>query len=253
MNAVVLAGDSCGPENLLFTYTQGKPKALVDVAGKPMAQWVLDALSGAASIDEVHVVGLDVTCGLTCAKPLHFLPSQGGMLDNIKAGIQHTCHINPKACHTLIVSCDIPAITPGIVDWRVNSALEHDADIDYVVVERKTMEKRFPGANRSYVRLKDCELCGGDMNVARIALLKQEQLWLQIIAARKNAFKQAALIGIDILLLLLLKRISLQDAERRVSKRLGVKGRVCISPYAEIAMDVDKPHQLELMRNDLAS
>jgi molybdopterin-guanine dinucleotide biosynthesis protein A len=253
MNAIVLAGDSSDPENILFPYTQGKPKALVDVAGKPMAQWVLDALAGAESVEDVHVVGLDVECGLTCAKPLYFLPCQGSMLENIKAGIQHTSRLNPKACHTLLVSCDIPAITPEIVDWRVNTALEHDSDIDYVVVERRTMEKRFPGANRSYVRLKDLELCGGDMNVARLALLEQEQLWLQIIDARKNALKQAALIGIDVLLLLLLKRISLQDAERRVSKRLGVKGRACISPYAEVAMDVDKPHQLELMRNDLAS
>jgi GTP:adenosylcobinamide-phosphate guanylyltransferase len=253
MNAVVLAGDSCGPENLLFNYTQGKPKALVDVAGKPMAQWVLDALAGAESVEEVLVVGLEAKCGLTCSKPLHFLPYNGSMLENIKSGIQHTSQLNPKACHTLIVSCDIPAITPEIVDWRVNTALEYDADIDYVVVERRTMEKRFPGANRSYVRLKDVELCGGDINVARIALLEHEHLWLQIIAARKNAFKQAALIGIDVLLLLLLKRISLQDAEHRVSKRLGVKGRACISPYAEVAMDVDKPHQLELMRSDLAS
>jgi len=253
MDAIVLAGGKAGPEDPLYPYIQDKSKALVEIAGKPMAQWVLDALSGASSIDHVLVVGLDQDCGLTCAKPLHFLSDQGHMLDNIKAGLHHNSERNPSASRVLIASCDIPAITPEIVDWRVQRSLEYESDIDYVVVDRKTMEARFPGANRSYIKLKDYELCGGDVNVIRISLIEKEKLWTRLIAARKNALKQAALLGIDLLLLLLMGRLSLKDAERRVSERIGVKGRACLSPYAEVAMDVDKPHQLELMRQDLAN
>ena len=36
-----------------------------------------------------------------------------------------------------------------------------------------------------------------------------------------------------------------------ISKRLKVAGRAVVCPYAEVGMDVDKPHQLEIMRADL--
>ena len=46
--------------------------------------------------------------------------------------------------------------------------------------------------------------------------------------------------------------LTLEKAETIVSKRLSIKGRVIVCPYAEVGMDVDKPHQLAIMRADLA-
>ena len=58
-------------------------------------------------------------------------------------------------------------------------------------------------------------------------------------------------IGILTLLLLLTGRLSLNAAVERVTKRLNITGRAIIWDYAEPAMDVDKPHQLEILRADL--
>ncbi len=33
-----------------------------------------------------------------------------------------------------------------------------------------------------------------------------------------------------------------------ISKRLKIHGRVLVTPYAEVGMDVDKPNQLELVK-----
>ena len=44
MDAIVTAGGIPRPEDPLYTYSHGDSKALIDVAGKPMIQWVLDAL-----------------------------------------------------------------------------------------------------------------------------------------------------------------------------------------------------------------
>jgi hypothetical protein len=77
-------------------------------------------------------------------------------------------------------------------------------------------------------------------------------LWQELIAARKNVFKQAALLGFDTLLLLLLRRLTLQDAIERASRSLNVTARVIICPYPEIGMDVDKPYQLAIVRKELA-
>jgi hypothetical protein len=116
------------------------------------------------------------------------------------------------------------------------------------------MEKRFPGSKRTWTKLSDMEICGGDLNAARISLIVNDdtEMWEKITDSRKNPLKQAALIGYDTALLLLTGRLSLQDAETRVMKRMNITGKAVVSPYAEVGMDVDKPHQLEIMRADLA-
>jgi hypothetical protein len=252
MDAVILAGSVPSQEDPLYLYAQGQAKAMIDVAGKPMAQWVLDALGGATSIDYVLLVGLDSGCNLTCDKPLHFIPDQGDLLQNAKAGLQHTLARNPNSNYALFTSGDIPTVTSEMIDWRVEEALKYKLDVHFTAVDRNTMEARFPNANRSYVKFKDYELCGGDLHFARPSLIEDDEIWARLIAARKNSLKQAALLGFDLLLLLLMGRMTLKDAERRVSKRLNVSGQACISPYAELAMDVDKPHQLEIVRQELS-
>ncbi len=253
MDAVVIAGGIPQPGEPLFDYTQGAPKALLDIAGKPMIQWVLDALSEAETVERVILVGLSPEYRLHCPKLQAWLPNQGGMLQNIRAGVSKVLEINPQAHHVLLCSSDIPGVTREMVDWVVNTAMQSDDDVYYTIVPRPVMEARYPTSRRSYTRLKDMEVCGGDINIIRAKTATEEEtLWERIIAARKNVFKQAALIGYGTLILLLLRQIDLEHAVRRASHRLRVKGRALVAPYAELAMDVDKPHQLEIMRADLA-
>jgi GTP:adenosylcobinamide-phosphate guanylyltransferase len=251
MKAIVICGGTPGPEDPLFPEAGGRPKSLIDVAGKPMAQWVLDALDHAESIDRLVIVGVGPESGLSSTKLARFIPDQGGLLSNVLRGMSDLREIAPGEHLGLLVSSDVPAITPDMIDWRTRVALEANADVDYAIVERSVMEARFPESNRSYVRLKGLEVCGGDVNAVRLELAADEELWTRITEARKSAFRQAALLGFDTLLLLASRQLSLERAQRMVSKRLGLNGKAHLSPYAEIAMDVDKPHQLELLRRDL--
>jgi hypothetical protein len=114
------------------------------------------------------------------------------------------------------------------------------------------MEQRFPNSNRSYTRLKDVEVCGGDLNMIRARTVKtNDELWNRILAARKNVFKQAALLGYGNLFLLLSRQVTIEGAVKRVTKRMDITGTAVVSPYAELGMDIDKPHQLEILREDL--
>ena len=114
------------------------------------------------------------------------------------------------------------------------------------------MEKRFPGSKRSFIPLKDMKICGGDVNAICLANVNYDNpMWRKLIDARKNALKQAALLGIGTLFLILFKAITLAQAEKRICRQLDVNGMVLPSPFAELAMDIDKPGQLELLRNDL--
>jgi GTP:adenosylcobinamide-phosphate guanylyltransferase len=253
MDAIVTAGGIPEPDDLLYEYTQGGSKAMLDIAGKPMIQWVLDALCEAQTIEQIVLVGLEPGSKVACTKSLAFIPNQGSMVNNIRAGVSKVLGFNPDAEFSLMVSSDIPAITAEMVDWSVKTALETEDDAYYSVVTRELMESRFPGSKRSYIRFKDVEVCGADMNMIRNSVATgRDEFWNKLVAARKNAFKQAALIGYDTLFLLLLRQLTINGVVKKASARLGLKGRAIISPYAEIAMDVDKPYQLELLRKDLA-
>jgi GTP:adenosylcobinamide-phosphate guanylyltransferase len=253
MDAIVTAGGIPKPDDPLYEYTQGKNKALLDIAGKPMVQWVLDALEKASLVNNVVIVGLPEDSGVGCSKVVGFLPNQGEMLSNIRYGAEKIIEVNPKVNLVLSVSSDIPAITAEMVDWLVSTAQETDYDVYYNIITKEVMEARFPTSRRSFVRLKDMQVCGGDMNAFRARVILQKQdLWEKIVASRKNPLKQAALIGFDTLFLLLLRSLTVEDAEKKAIRRLGLKAHVLQCPYAEIGMDVDKPHQLQIMREEMS-
>ncbi len=153
-----------------------------------------------------------------------------------------------------MVSSDIPGITGEMVDWVVNTDMQTDLDVYYHLIQREVMEKRFPGSKRTWTHLKDMEICGGDMNMARLSMILSEdtEIWDKITDARKSALKQAALIGFDTAFLLLTGQLTLEKAETNIMKRLNITGKAIVCPYAEVGMDVDKMHQLEIMREDLA-
>jgi hypothetical protein len=75
--------------------------------------------------------------------------------------------------------------------------------------------------------------------------------WNEIVGARKNILRQASIIGFDTLLLMLLRQMTIPEAEHRAQTKLGVKGRILPDPFAETGMDVDKPRQYEQVKRDL--
>jgi GTP:adenosylcobinamide-phosphate guanylyltransferase len=252
MDALISAGGIPKPDEPLYSLTKGRPKALLEIAGKPIVQWVIDAVSSAANIDRIVLVGLSDRDGLESVKPIRYLPNQGGLLDNVVTGAREVLKLNPEARFVLSASSDIPAVTPEMVEWIVDTAESSNYDFYYTVITRDAMEMRYPDSRRSYLRLKDYELCGGDMNVFRASLVnRQDDLAQKIIESRKNPFRQAAMIGFDSLLLLLLRRLTLEAAVKRVGKRFDVQGKAVVCPYPEIGMDVDKPFQYDILAADL--
>jgi GTP:adenosylcobinamide-phosphate guanylyltransferase len=252
MDAIVTAGGIPQPEDPLYTYSHGDSKALIDVAGKPMIQWVLDALGDARHVDNVIVIGLSPKSNLTCKKPIHYLSNQGRMLSNIVAGVNKSLELNKKNQYVLVVSSDIPTVKSEMVDWLVEKSMETKDDLYYGVCPREVMEARFEGSKRTYTKLKDVELCGADMHVSHVTMATEHlDMWESLIGNRKNPLKQASIIGLGIFFQVFTKSITLDDLVVKVSQRIGIKGRAIKFPYAEPCMDVDKPHQLEMLREDL--
>jgi len=252
MDAIVTAGGIPRPEDPLYTYSHGDSKALIDVAGKPMIQWVLDALGEAKQVDNVIVIGLSPKSGVTCKKPIYYVSNKGRMLANIVAGVNKALELNKKTQYVLIVSSDIPALKPEMVDWLVDTCVETKDDLYYGICPRDVMEKRFPDSKRTYTKLKDIELCGADINITHVRMATEHlDLWESLIGSRKNALRQASMVGWDTFFQVATRSITLEDLVAKVCGRIGVQGRAIRWDYAEPCMDIDKPNQLELLRADL--
>jgi len=255
VDAIVIAGGIPKPDEPLYPLTQGKSKALLEIAGQPMIQWVLDALGEAQAIRRVVVIGLeDDHMPLRCRKTISFLPNQGGMLPNVTSGVQWVVDQDASAQYALIVSSDVPAITAAVVDWIVENSLQTDHEVHYSLIPRAAMEQRFPGSRRSFFYFKDGAFTGGDVILVATRLLTHvPREMTDLVGARKSIFRQASIIGLDTLLLLVARQLSLKDVERVCHERLHVPGRALVCPYAEAGMDVDKPAQYELLKRDLES
>lgn len=252
MDAILLAGGGANPKDSLYELSGGKPKALLPIAGKPMAQWVLDAMAGSSSVSRVIVVGLGSDCGLSYPGQIRYAPDAGSLLGNVRMGLQLSAAEGLGPGKVMLVSTDIPAIQPAMVDWVARQALELPVDLCYCTIDRSVMEARYPGSGRSYIRFRDREVCGGDLTVIDVGILAGgNHIWQRLVDGRKSALRMALAVGIDVLLMLLLRRLGVDDLVRVAQARLGISGRVIHCPYAELGMDVDKPYQLVLVEGDL--
>src|SRR5512133_3044063 len=95
MKAIVTAGGEAQPKDPLYEVTRGGLKSMLEIAGKPMVQWVLDALAQSEQIEEIVLVGLPPETDVLCGKPLTLLPDHGGMLENILAGAKEVQRRDP--------------------------------------------------------------------------------------------------------------------------------------------------------------
>ena len=252
MYAIVTAGGIPQPEDPLYAYSKGDSKALIDVAGKPMVQWVLDALNEAREVNEIIMIGLSSRSGLVCKKPVHFLSNQGRMLANIVAGVNKALELDPKTEYVVLVSSDIPTLKGNMVDWLIKTCMATKHELYYGVCPQDVMEGRFPGSKRTYTHLKDVDVCGADINITHVRMATEHlDLWEQLIGNRKSPMRQASLVGISTFWKLLTRSATLDELVEHVCERLGIDGHAIVWEHAEPCMDIDKPHQLELLRADM--
>jgi molybdopterin-guanine dinucleotide biosynthesis protein A len=251
INCVIIAGGVPQTDNPLYPLTQGKSKVLLDMNGRTMLERVVDALQNATTIGEIVVAGLGSDLDMTFQKPVYHLPDQGSMLQNVLAGIAQMRQLHPETKLILLCSADIPTLTASIVDDFIEKCHPYDKGIVYNFVDKATMEARFPSSNRTYVKLKDALVAGGDVLLIQADIADSNQeIWRALTNARKHAWKLARVVGLRLMFKLLLRQLTFADIEAAAERITGRPCQVMLNPHAEVAMDADKPHQVELLQAD---
>lgn len=253
MDLIIPAGGIPRPNHPLYKYTQGKPKALLDIAGKPMIQWVLDAVSEAKSVGHVAVVGVEGSVDLSCKKPMSVLPNQYNMVENLRAGVRRILELNPSAEYVMTCTSDIPMVTPEAFDWIAEHAQKSRHEFYLTMITKEAMMTRYPGSKRRMDHFTDVEVRGADITVVKPHIILQCGIADTLKQLRHNTLKQLMFIGFDTLLLIRLRRLDLAGFAQRLAKKHGLDWSPLVCPYPEIAMDVDFPNELELARRVLSN
>lgn len=250
IDAIILAG--AANTGKLREVSSAAAEATIPVAGRPMIWHVVNALHRSTHIGRIIVVGPEevarVEYGIERDRLLH-LPSGSTMIENLLRAVDHV-RGQPRV---LVVTSDIPLLTPEAVDDFIERCKPFEADIYYPVVRKETNEVSYPGMQRTYVRLKEGTFTGGNIAmVAPEALIRGRSVIEQAFLMRKKPIKLARLLGFRFILKFMFSRLGLREIEQRAAAIIGCTGRAVVSPYPELGIDVDKPSDLELVDKVLA-
>ena len=249
VDAVVLAG---APNTGRLHEVSPEPyEALIEIAGRPMLAYVLDALRASSQVDRLVVVGPPELDPVVAAAGAERADAGPDVVVNLRAGVAALGAAGSR--YILISTSDIPLLTPEAVDDFLTRCREMgDLDVYYPVVRRERSEEVYPGVERTYVRLKDGSVTGGNLFLMRADVLERsEGLLAEAISLRKHPLRMSRLLGPRVLVKAAVRTLSADDVERRVEELLGLRGRAVFTPYAEIGVDVDKPSDLALARQVL--
>jgi GTP:adenosylcobinamide-phosphate guanylyltransferase len=242
IDAVVLAG---GPPDAVAALQPGTPnKAFVQIAGVSLVERVLSALHASASIERTIVVAPAATLDRAdLALAGERRPDGRRITDSLRQGL---AGLDPDRA-VLIVTSDLPVLRPAAVDDFVARVRQVDADVAYGCVEKNAHLARYPKIPHTWARLRDGTFCGtGLMAIKPRALQPLEAFLERLGAARKSPLRLASLFGWDMLLAYALGRLSIASAEARGARLLGAPVRAVVSPYPEIAVNVDRPGDVQL-------
>jgi hypothetical protein len=93
------------------------------------------------------------------------------------------------------------------------------------------------------------DLASCDLAIIRPELADTDRrLWDSLANVRKHPWKVARIVGARTLATLMLGQLSISDVENLAERILGQPVKVSVSDRAELAMDIDKPSHLALMR-----
>ncbi len=245
LDAVTLAGGVERGDILAETGIAYRP--LLEVGGRPIVQRILAALRGASSVARVALVAPDPVQAAAGDEAVDLrVPAGDSFIENIRHGVQA---VSPGTDRVLILTGDLPLITPAAINDFVEQSLAARADVTYPIIPKESCEREFPGAPRTYVKLKDGTFTGGNAVVlTRHFVESRWHLIDRLYSARKNPIRLAALFGLGFLLGLVTGRLSLAGLEARGGRIVGGRVSAIISAYPELGFDVDKLDDLNIAR-----
>jgi hypothetical protein len=112
----------------------------------------------------------------------------------------------------------------------------------------------YPQAKRTFLKFGPDRVSGCNLFALRTAhALKAVELWQSLDQARKKPWRLIAAFGPTALWRFGFGKLTLDSAFALASRKLAISAKPVLMPFAEAAIDVDKPADLELAEAILKS
>jgi 2-C-methyl-D-erythritol 4-phosphate cytidylyltransferase len=231
--------------------------ALIDVAGTPMLLRVIRVLESSPNIAKV-VISIDDPAALDRVPELASRVADGRVQCRVAANspsrsvaavLADTRADEP----VLVVAGDHALLTREMVEY-VTGAEPDGADVLVAVVTAEVIRARYPESTRTYLNFRDHQVSGANL----FAFLTPEagrvaDFWVNAEQFRKRPWRLVSVFGPAALFAFLFRRLDLDAAFDRVSDSVRARVRALRLPWAEAAIDVDRPADLELVNRIIAA
>ena len=239
--ALVLAGSRTALDPVA-AYAGVSNKALIEVRGQTMLARVVEALRRGGA-DRIWVsTSSDAVRRHAAALGTEPIEAAAGPSASAQQGLALA------GAPLLLTTADHALLQPEWIEAFL-AAVPADTDIAALLARRETIEHDAPTTRRTYLRFADGDWSGCNLFLlatpaARAALA----LWQQVEHDRKRPWRIVRRLGLLSLLRYALGRVTLAAALNDIGERVGVRARMVESPFGLAAIDVDKPADLDLVR-----
>lgn len=247
--ALVLAA-SRGADDPVARHAGHPNKVFVPVHGRPMLAWVVRALQASPSVARI-AVSIDDPSWLETVPELAAAVRDGALVvlpagASPSASVAAALRALDDPFPVLLATADHPLLTPDMIEHFCR-ALPADCDIAVAVARAEVIRRSYPDSVRTYWRFSDGRFSGCNLYVLRTsAALRAVSFWSGVERHRKRPWRLALAVGPVTLVRLALGTLTLDAALRRLSGLIGAAARAVELPFAEAAIDVDKPGDLVL-------
>ena len=254
--ALVLAG-SRGPDDPVASARGVAHKCLADVAGVPMLVRVALTLAASPSVGDIAIALEDPALldGLPALRPLRDAGRCVALATGATPSLTVLRALDQLAAPLpwLVVTGDHPLLTPAMVEHFCAAARTSGADLAAGLTPASAIRAAYPEAQRTYLRFRGEHYSGANL----YALLGPDArravaFWRRAELERKRPWRLVRAFGWRPLLAYLLGRLTLEGAMARASRITGARVAAVSLPFAEAAIDVDKPADLALVEAILA-
>ena len=252
--AIVLAGQRPGENG--FAQSHGvAAKALIRAGGEPMLGRVARTLLDSPSIGRIVVLAQEADelltgeLGWMAAEPLISTARSG---DGISTSVGRLAGTEAAPYPVLVTTADHALLRPEMVETFIAGA--EGVDAAFAMVERKVVEKAHPDTRRTWLKAANGHFSGANLfALLTPASARGTEFWARAEKDRKRTLKLLSFLGLGIFLRAVTRTISLESAAEAAGRKAGFRLKAVLLPFAEAAIDVDKPADLELVERILAA
>jgi len=276
MDALILAGTGKG-----YLPVATGNKALIEIMGRPIIEYVIDALRSAEHVGSIYVVGPLTELSFLAQRhqDVEFFQQGDSLVDNVLSSYEKICPELDR--HILVTASDIPFVRPQEVDGFISSSAFRDYDVVLGVSNETALRRFYPSGGETGLKPACCYFRQGPIRLNNLFIMKyptetlreyagllyslryQKRLMnfarLMLQVARKDPDRlrliwtliimqvtlQADRMGLPVLARAIGKLLDIRKAEDTVSGTISARFRAVIMDYGGSVMDIDNEASLE--------